>query len=139
MNSQDIPTPSDIANESEIVIGTQAHKSWLLDVSLRSIVEYMARDEARAQIRTRIMHDSFPCSLPIRCDNGRYDLSYIIDDLKTIMALRGWVIQLSAPIHEDKRLDAPSVYMWPSNFKPSGPWYDNIMLNLIEQKQPTST
>lgn len=138
MNSQDIPTPSDIANEGEFVVGTQAHKSWLLDVSLRFIVEYMARDEVRTEIKTRIAHDYFPCPLPIRCDNGKYDLSYIIDGLKTIMSLRGWTIQLAKPTYMNVRYDRPTIFMWPSDLRPSGPWYESIMLNSIEQKQPNS-
>lgn len=143
MNIQDIPTPSDVVSNTwnGDPLGSQTHKSWLLSGSLRAIIAFFSRDEVCHDIKTKMNDEfffGFPMPVPVRYDSKEYDLSFIIDDLKTIMALRGWSIALSAPLDRNGDAMPTTVYMWPSHIKLSGKWYDNVMTNAIPHKHAAS-
>jgi hypothetical protein len=113
MGLKKIPKPDELTIFwDEKVIGSESHKSWLLDRTLKMVRKIMSKDSFREEFLTRKQFNSLPITLPIYSDDKRYNTNLIFKDLQKVMNESDWEIGIVpvGPYNSYARLE-----IWPMN------------------------
>ena len=96
MNESQVPTLEFVIQPwGSTPIGSEEHKSWLLNCILNDTRDFLLQKDVQQLFKQRHENNSWPNSLHFLYDHvEEYNYKLVFDDYKAIMEERGWFVYI---------------------------------------------